>query len=319
MKIYWPLLLAGAAIGTHLSAAHAAAPQYNDARIVYSANPRTPLAQHNKYVTLQLGVDQSGKNIQRTITAFPEPGYLDFKTSQFTVMRANDPVSSTKKAYRHKIIQGMAYRKDSGYQSARAEAFSQWTSPTNVMQSVPYWAAFAFYVDSDHPFNGTGDDLDIMELGHGVTSSNSLPTPAFYLRRNGTMDAMLSSNTVLDGGNSTRKTSKIFSKAVKKGVWHYIVVQFKLEWDASKKPYFRAWHAVGSGAPEQVANTTIANTYRESVTYRPQKFGLYQWNVSNWGSSPSRTMYTKGLHVFRDQAGTPALDVNSMIEFIRSI
>jgi hypothetical protein len=294
-------------------------PGPTDPRKVFSVDPRKPFSSYDKDIQLQLGVDGDGKNIQRAIGTFSDPGYLDPKVSQQTVARTADPADGSKAAFRHRIMKGMSYRQDKGYQSARAEIFSRWNSTSNVVQGVPYWAAFAFYVDTDHPFDGTGDDLDILELGHGVTSKNGMPNPAFYLRRNGTMDAMVSSNTVLNGDASTRKTEKVFSKPVKKGVWHYLVVQFKLEWDASKGPYFRVWHAVGNGAPVQIANTNIANGYRESVTYQPQKFGLYQWNVNNWGSSDSRTLYTKGLHIFRDEPGTPALDVNSMLAFIRSM
>jgi hypothetical protein len=313
MRNYWPLLVASAALSIHASANGATAPTNNDVRIVYSADPRIPLATHNKDVWVNV------ESVERSITTLPEPGYLDPNKRQFTIMRGADPTNSSKKAFRHKIVQGMAYRQDAGYQSARAEVDARWRASNNVYEGVPYWAAYAFYVDSDHPFNGTGEDLDILELGHGVTSKNSLPTPAFYVRRNATFDAMVSSNTVLDGTNSTRKTAKVFSKPISKGVWHYVVVQFKLEWDVSKRPYFRVWHAVGSQAPVQVANTNIANSYRESVSYKPQKFGLYQWNINNWGSSTSRTVYTKGLHVFRDSPGTPTLDVNSMFAFIRSM
>ena len=68
---------------------------------------------------------------------------------------------------------------------------------------------------------------------------------------------------------------------------------------------------------------TLQYVYRKCLSgisgYIPQKFGLYQWNVNSWGSSITRTLYTKGLHVFRDQSGSPALSVNTMLEYIRAI
>jgi hypothetical protein len=292
-----------------------------DTRLVVSVDPRRTFSCFTgNRVWLQLGMDTTGKNIQRDIVAFPEPGYLDWKVSQYSVLRNTDPANVSRKAFRHRIVQGMAYRQDSGYQSARAEIFSRWgyTSAT-IQKSVPYWAAFAFYVDRDHPFNGSGDDLDILELGHPTSSSNSNPGPAFYLRRNGTWDSLLWGNSVLNGGTSTRVGTKPFSEPIAKGVWHYIVVQFKLEWNPSKGPYFRVWRATGNGAPVQIANSSAANTWNETYTYTPWKYGLYQWNVNNWGSSPSRTLYTKGLHIFKDQPGTPTLNVNSMLEFVRAI
>ena len=175
-------------------------------------------------------------------------------------------------------------------------------------------------MDKDHPFNRSGDDLNVLELGHPVKSKNSLPSPAFFLRCNGTWDALVSSNRVLNGGTSTRSTTRVFNQSIQKGVWHYVIVQFKLHWDSSKGPYFRVWRATSGVSPVQIASSNIANNYNESVTYSPQKFGLYMWNISSgWGTSNSRTLYTKGLHVFKDASGSPALIVGSMLESIRGI
>lgn len=297
-----------AAYAANLSAA---APSPNDSRKVFGIDPRYTYSSHGKY-KYQLQVANSIPDI----TAVPEPGWKDAKMADYVIVRTADPASGSKKAYRHRIKKGMTYK---GGTSARAEAHATWGSSTTLKPGVPYWAAFAFYVDADHPFNGSGDDVDILELGHSVSSKNTLPNPAFYLRRNGTMDAMVSSNTTLNGSDGGRRTSKVFSRSVQKKVWHYIVIQFKLEWDVSKKPYFRVWHAVGNGSPVQVANTSIANLYRETATYTPSKFGLYQWNLSNWGTSTTRTLYTKGLHIFRDQSGSPTLQVGPMLEYLRAI
>jgi hypothetical protein len=216
----------------------------------------------------------------------------------------------------------MTYRKDSGYESARSEVVSPWSyGPTTIRKGIPYWAAFAFYVANDHPLDGRGADLGILELGHATSSKNAYASPSFCLRRNGTLDGMIFSNPVLDGGPSTRVASKAFSYPVAKGVWHYFIMQFKLEWDAAKKPYFRVWSATGSGSPKKIADSSVANTFNETNTYAPWKFGLYQWDVTDagWGSSASRTFFTKGFYLFKDEAASPSLDVNSMLEFIRGI
>jgi hypothetical protein len=307
--VFFTLLL-----GIFFGNAVAAAPSSSDSRKIYGVDPRVTFS---SYPTMRMTkiVGNSSPDIHNV----PQPGWWDSYISQYTSMQAADPKAGGRKAFRHKLVKGMKYRQDSGYQSARAEIQSMWGRPGNVLPHVGYWAAYAFLVDNDHPFNGSGDDLDILELGHPITSKNSNPSPAFYLRRNGTWDAMVGSNTVLNGGTSTRKLSRVFSRPIAKGVWHYVIVQFKLEWDQSKSPYFRVWHAIGSGSPVQVCNTTIPNYYRESATYTSQKFGLYQWNVNSWGTSNTRTLYTKGLHIFKDQSGSPTLNANSMLEFIRGI
>jgi hypothetical protein len=326
--LYLSLFIAGAAMSIQSSAANSAttalpvvAPAATDARLVASVDPRKTYSSYSgNRVWVVLGKDAAGTSIQRNIAEIPEPGYLDPKVSLFTILRSNDPADASRKALRHKVIKGMAYRQDSGYESARAEIFSRWGyTGTTLTKGVPYWAAFAFYIDSDHPFDGSGDDLDILELGHPTSSANCNPSPAFYLRRNGRWDSMIWGNTVKDGGTSTRVGAKPFSEPISKGVWHYVVVQFKLEWDVSKGPYFRVWRATGKGTPVQIASSSAANTWNEKNTYTPWKFGLYQWNINNWGSSPSRTVYTKGVHIFKDQPGTPTLNVNSMLAFIRGI
>ncbi len=303
-------------------------PGPTDPRIVASIDPGNALGSYPKSrFALQLGQDTAGQNIQRDVTTFPEPGYLDWKVNQFTVMRGADPANPSKKAFRHKLVKGMSYRQDSGtfggkqpYQSARASLLSAWsaTSPYVLRDGVPYWAAFAIYVGNDHPFDGSGDHIGVLSLGHCVTSRITQSMNKIDLRKDGKLRFWVQSNSVLDGTDATTKGT-VFDFPVSKGAWNYIVIQWKYEWDAAKGPYTRLWRAVGNGSPEQIVNTNIANAFRESAGYHPWKYGLYMWDVNNgWGSSSSRTIYTKGLQILKDQSGTPKLDVNSMLALVRS-
>lgn len=317
-----PLLVAGALISIQGAAADLTAiPASNDPRFVASIDPNLSLASYPKSrFSLQLGQDTSGKNIERDITTFPEPGYVDWKVNQFTVMREADPANPSKKAFRHKILKGMSYRQDSTYQSARASTMSMWSasSPYVLKDSIPYWAAFAVYVGNDHPLNGSGDHISILSLGHAVTSSNTQSMNKLDLRKDGKLRFWIQSNNVLNGTNATAQ-GRVYDFPVTKGVWNYIIIQWKYEWDVAKGPYTRLWRAVGTGAPVQIVNTNIANSFRESAGYHPWKFGLYMWDINNgWGSSSSRTIYTKGLQILKDQPGTPKLDVNSMLALVRS-
>lgn len=332
------LLGAGVALSIHAAAATVspsgstppvAIPGPNDPRIVASIDPSNALSTYPRSrFSLQLGRDVEGTNIERDVTTFPEPGYLDWKVNQFTVMRGADPTNPSKRALRHKIIRGMSYRLDSGsyarngqsYESARASLLSRWsaTSPAVLRDGVPYWAAFAVYLDSDHPFDGTGDHISILSLGHAVSSKNVQSMNKIDLMKNGQLRFWVQSNAVLDGSDKTR-TGNVFDFPVTKKVWNYFVIQWKYEWDASKRPYTRLWRAVGSGSPVQLVNTNIANSFRESAGYHPWKFGLYMWNINEgWGLSSTRTIYTKGLQILKDQPGTPTLNVDSMLALIRS-
>jgi hypothetical protein len=324
-RMNFPLLVAATiSLGIPSAGADTATstiPGPSDPRIVASIDPGRLLASYPKYrVKLQLGRGEDGKNIERDITTFPEPGYVDWKVNQFTVMRGTDPSNSSRKAFRHKLLKGMSYRQDSTYQSGRASIMSNWsaTSPFVLHDGVPYWAAFAIYVDNDHPFNGTGDHITVLSLGHSVTSKNTQSMHKLDLRKDGKLRFWVQSNNVLDGTNSTVKGS-VYDFPVAKGVWNYIIIQWKFEWDVTKRPYTRLWRAVGNKSPVQIVNTGIANAFRESAGYHPWKYGLYLWNVnSGWGSSATRTIYTKGLQILKDQPGTPKLDVNSMLALVRS-
>ena len=136
-------------------------------------------------------------------------------------MRGVDPVDPAKKAFRHKIIKGMKYRTDAGFSkdgaygydphyTARAEIAASWNKPINPQLHEKYWAVFAFYIDNDHPFDKTGGDLDIVEIGHPVTSANNNPSPVFDLLRDGTWAAYLGSNPVLDGTAATKVYGSVF-------------------------------------------------------------------------------------------------------------
>ncbi|MBL8526551.1 MAG: heparin lyase I family protein [Burkholderiales bacterium] len=325
---FWPLFLVWAATSIQSQAASPAPgtagglPGPNDPRVVAWIDPGRPFEGYPKSrISLQVGQDAEGKNIERDLTTFPDPGYRDPNTSEFTVVRTADPERTSGKAFRHKIAAGMSYRQDRNYQSARASIMSRWgaTSPAVLRDGVPYWAAFAIYVGSDHPFDGSGDHISILSLGHSVTSKITQSMNKLDLRKDGNLRLWVQSSGVLDGTNATAQGST-FDFPVKKGVWNYIVIQWKYEWDPAKGPYTRVWRAVGNGPAAQIVDTDIPNAFRESAGFHPWKFGLYMWDVNKgWGSSPTRTIYTKGLYIFKDEPGDPTLDASALIALLRSI
>ena len=104
-------------------------------------------------------------------------------------------------------------------------------------------------------------------------------------------------------------------------MWYIFVYQFKYEWDVAKGPYTRFWSAVGDGAPTKIADIAIPNSYNESCQL-PSLGGPRHdlWNVTDkgWGSSSTRTVYTKGVYIFKDEPGTPQLSLDLMLALIRS-
>lgn len=161
--------------------------------------------------------------------------------------------------------------------------------------------------------------MSILGFGHSVSSKNVQGMNKLDLRKDGKLRFWVNSNSVLDGSDATR-TSHTFDFPIQKGTWNYIVIQWRFEWDESKGPYTRLWRAVGNGPPVQIVNTDVANAYRESAGYHPWKFGLYMWDINKgWGTSPTRTIYTKGLYILKDEPGDPTLDVNTLLSLLRSI
>jgi hypothetical protein len=293
-----------------------------DPRVVAWIDPGKPLESYPKNrLSLQAGQDSEGKNVERDITLLADPGYRDPITGEPTVVRSTDPDRPEGKAFRHRILQGMSYRQDSSYRSARASIMSSWgaNSPLVLHDGIPYWAAFALYIGSDHPFDGSGDHISILSLGHSVGSKNVQSMNKLDLRKDGKLRLWVQSNSVLNGTDATR-TGSTFDFPVQKGVWNYFVIQWKYEWDEAKGPYTKVWRAVDKGSAVQLVDTTIPNAFRESAGFHPWKFGLYMWDINKgWGSSPTRTIYTKGLYIFKDEPGSPTLDVSALLSLLRAI
>ena len=54
-------------------------------------------------------------------------------------------------------------------------------NPVVLHDGVPYWVAFAAYIDFDHPFDSSGDSMKILDLGHAVGSTNTHSLHALQL------------------------------------------------------------------------------------------------------------------------------------------
>ncbi len=126
----------------------------SDPRAVAFVSPQIPYASYpsGRY---QFQVGNSEPNIK----TIGEPGWYDPKISQHTVAKVADPANGSKKALRHKLVKGMTYRTVTSPYTARASILGGWNSSSVFYDGTPYWAAFALYVDKDHPFNGSGGDM----------------------------------------------------------------------------------------------------------------------------------------------------------------
>lgn len=117
------------------------------------------------------------------------------------------------------------------------------------------------------------------------------------------------------------RTFSSYSSAVGANDWHYWVVKARVTQSAGAGPLLECYHAVNGGASslEHSISAGTALGINDSLANNLYpKLGLYQFELN--GSAPSETvMHTKGLFVFRDEAGTPTLSVDALLALMRSV
>jgi hypothetical protein len=99
--------------------------------------------------------------------------------------------------------------------------------------------------------------------------------------------------------------------------WNYLI--FKMRWgrSANSGTGIQVWMAQGSGAAVQLFEwQSVQFGYFDMPpnTNYP-KAGLYQWSLPG----TERSSWTKGLQIYRDVSGSPALDVDSVLATVRAL
>lgn len=294
------------------------APKSTDPRVVWWLDPRVPWSQMEQLATSV--VVKPGVSVQK----FPEPGYKVSGTPDYQLWRGSDPLNSSRKAFRHQITPKQP--KYDSY-SHRAEITAQWANwGETIIRGVDYWIAFAIKPGADM-FGHTNGRISLMDL-HNVPDAGDdpgFPPPfAFYSDpgawqftsnwnpNNPTRWSQVQ-NRIGGAGSATvwRETNPQVN------TWHKFVIKARFHWDSRQGPYIQIWKATGSGGLVKVASRYGPNAYNDAAVYIPQKFGFYKWD--SWGTTTSRTMYTKGYYVLRAASGTPTLDQNSMLALLNQI
>ena len=151
-------------------------------------------------------------------------------------------------------------------------------------------------------------------------STDSTPSPpragSLIASSNGGFTLYRSWNATYMGNSPSRET---FSLSASTTQWNYLIIQVKVHYDASQDPFVRVWQATGDGSLTKVVDRSGPVGYNEDTPTTAQKFGLYRWDSWAGDSQQTRTAYTKGLYIFKDTAGSPALNEQSMLALLRSI
>lgn len=282
----------------------------SDPRVIYWIDPRLSFADQRKWGA---ATQISGPN--KLLADVREPGVIG-AGSDYALSRVTDPVDSNRTAFRHRIASSFPTWGNEG--ARRSEISADWsTNGATVMRGVEYWVAFAFKFDPDMFGSGNGS-VELLDF-HQVPDSgeNWLPSSfAMYGGENG-----ISFVTRWDQGQPTigvnPPSKTLWSETgTSTGQWHRFVMKMKLHWDPAQKPYIQIWRAVGDGPMQQIVDYSGPNDYRNDAPYVPQKYGLYRWD--SWSGKATRTLYTKGLLVMKNEGGAPALDQNVLMETLKA-
>lgn len=208
-----------------------------DARLLVDVNPTKAFASYPKnQLKYQVGVDAAGKNLQPELTTLSEPGYLDWKLKEYTLRK--DMLNGIP-VFKHMLKPGMAYRNDGTYFSGRSSILADWSisNPHTLKPGKPYWTALAFYLDPA----AACDNMPLLGHGHAVTSKNMQGTLKLDLRENCNARLWFNSSNILDVQDDKLVKRTTYERGpLAKGVWHYFIFQFRLEWDPTKNPYTKS-------------------------------------------------------------------------------
>lgn len=282
-----------------------------DPRVVYWIDPRAELRDLAKWSSV---TQVHGDN--QLLASVSEPGILG-AGSDYALSRGADPLDPSRSAYRHRIAGAFPTWGTEG--ARRSEISADWSAKGHtVLRGVDYWIAFAMKFDPDM-FGGSNGDASLLDF-HQVPDPGESWLPSSLSMYSG--DDSLSFVVRWHAGQPTiakNPPSKTLWNESSPSMteWHRFVMKLRLHWDPGQQPYVRIWRAVGEGPTKKIVDYSGPNDYENNAPYVPQKFGLYRWDA--WTGKPTRTMYTKGFYVIRDESGSPTLEENAVMDMLKEI
>lgn len=297
--------------GNATSPSTAAILSSSDPRVAYWVDPRLSFASLRQWEPIKQVYGQNS-----ALADVPEPGILG-AGNDYTLSRTRDPLNTERAAFRHRIAEAFPTWGDLG--SRRSEISANWTgNGTAVLRGIDYWVAFAIKFEPDvfGAGNGMAELLDFHQVPDD--GENWLPSSlamyvgedfiSFAVRWDSSQPSIAANPPGADLWSERNPTT---------AQWHRFVMKLRLHWDRSKGPYVKIWRAVGNGPLQQIADYAGPNDYNNIAPYVPQKFGLYRWDA--WSGKPTRTIFTKGFYVFKDQTGSPAINEQTLNQLLGQI
>ncbi len=282
-----------------------------DPRVAYWVSPQLKFADLRRWDPV---TQISGQN--QHLADVTEPGIIGVG-SDYTFSRVADPQNANKHAFRHRL--SGSFPTWGSADSRRSEISANWSNDgTNVLRGTDYWVAFAIKFEPDMFVPGNGE-VSLLDF-HQVPDDGEAWLPSSFSMYAGENNIRFSKSW--DVGQPTISSHPPFKNlwnetAPTTSEWQYFVVKMKMHWDVTQNPYIKIWRAVGNGPLVQIADDTGPNDYNNLTPYIPQKFGMYRWDA--WAGQPTRTIFTKGFYMAKDQPGTPALSPESLYALLKQI
>jgi hypothetical protein len=296
----------------------AAFPSSSDPRVISWVDPNLPWASQpyppSPGSTMVLQVSNTW-NAAYIVQQVPEPGIIG-SGSEYTFSRVADPSNGAKMAILH--------RTKSGYERWGSTYRSSYAQGNYMRDATSYWVAFAMRIDSS--WSNGGNNMGLFDVHHNNWDTgpygrpSNFPWAPFSINAEGGLAYIIRVHGCYTvGGTQANITSTTLhsSGTVTAGDWHKIVVRIRLGRGWGDAPAVTVWRKINSGSVSQLANRSDVpiSYYDVPADTHYMKSGMYQWD-----EPPSdRTMYTKGVMMFQDLAGTPTLTETALMALLDSL
>lgn len=227
------------------------------------------------------------------------------------------------------VWQGVNYNSSIG-NTWRAEIISteQSTDPGLILYGQPYWYVYPVRFDADCIGTLGNSIMDAhTQVGVDVNGNSTRgPSPISYIIYNngGTLTLQCWRAWSTGGGynSQTGAQTPFGDTALSTTTWYYIIGRCLLHWDTSRyNTYHQVWIASGNaGAAVQIADwQNVPIGFNDGTAYLFCKSGLYRFDPWGGDSSQTRTMRSKGFHLFRDVIDSNSLTLQNLLTWARTL
>jgi hypothetical protein len=280
----------------------------DDPRVTVWVDPNIPWAQQKTTMHLQISDYWNAKIMLQQTPETGDPAY--------TFARVSDPLNSSRKVIFHQL--------DNSYPKWQNTARSSYHGGKFYDGQI-YWIGFAFRLGADN-YTNSGNSQGLVDLHHvnwGDDGARAPRTPWGLMGHgDGSWSVVLFGSYIpnyrLNTSDITSYTYRVPAQpAGSRNEWIYVVTKLRVGRTWSQSPMVATWMAVGDGPVNKLFEKSdiplgYVDMPPDSTYIKP---GLYQWD----STITRRTMWSKGIQVFRDGSGAIPLNEDTIIQTMRGL